>query len=180
MPNIWNIICQISSTVYVSKYLVRHLSAGWLVSCSNITSPFPLRPADNKGRLRSSKEKLIERLLPDTNLVYLKLSQFTLEIQPSNFVYLKLSQFTSEIQPRNLVYLELSQFTPEILHRNLVFLKLSQFTKNIVYLKLSQFSWVRRIYCFEVKVAFVGILAYLQRHNDQNVNGFPKEEAMWE
>ena len=91
LANIRYIVCQIYATMFVSKYLVRYLSAGWLVSCSNITSPFPLRPADNKGRLRSSKEKLIERLLPDTNLVYLKLSQFTPEIQHRNLVYRKLS-----------------------------------------------------------------------------------------
>ena len=90
-----------------AKYLIRYLSpnilydicqlAGPLANpffCSNITSPFPLRP-DNKGRLRSSKEKLIERPLPDRNLVYLELSQFTPDRNlDRNLVYLKLSHFT--------------------------------------------------------------------------------------
>ena len=128
-----------------AKYLIRYLSpnilydicqlAGWLANpffCSNITSPFPLRP-DNKGRLRSSKEKLIERPLPDRNLVYLELSQFT----PDRNL------------DRNIVFLELSQFTPgRNLDRNLVYLKLSHFTPGTAYTshraKWPGNSWARK------------------------------------
>ena len=120
---------QISGTMF-AKYLIRYLSpnilynicqlADWLANpffCSKITSPFPLRP-DNKGRLRSSKEKLIERLLPDRNLVYLELSQFT----------------SNRNSDRNLIYLKLSQFIPDRnLNRILVYLKLSHFTPGTVY-----------------------------------------------